>query len=90
MTKTQRIDVSELRKGHIVHAHGGTFEVLEDARASGSHFPRDEKNVYGFGPTCCAVSEAVCLTGEIPGYFRPGSDWTFQGAKGLVFVHVEV
>lgn len=68
------VTVPELKAGNIVHFYGGTFRVLHDARRSDSHLPHD-----GIGPTDCAVAEAVCLAGEIKGYFRPGSNWTFQG-----------
>jgi hypothetical protein len=87
--QTIQTSIANLKAGDIVHAHGGTFKVLEDARASSSHFPRDAVQVHGFGPTVCAVAPAVCLSGVVPGYFRPGSDWTFQGHRVLVNVHVE-
>jgi len=74
MTKTICTPAPQLKKGDIVRQHGGTFEVLEDARPSRGHLPVDR-----IGPTCCAVAQAKCLTGAVLGYFWPGSEWTFQG-----------
>lgn len=64
----------QLIAGDIVIAHGGEFEVTQSACPSVSYLPED-----GIGPTDCAVAQAVCLSGEVQGYFRPGSTWAFQG-----------
>jgi hypothetical protein len=36
----------------------------------------------GYGPTGCVHGRAVCIQGEVQGYFKPGSPWAFQGKKG--------
>lgn len=70
---------TQLKAGDIVHAHGGIFKVIENARESQSHRPQDDHLVTGHGPSDCAVAKAICIEGETPGYFKPGSEWTFQG-----------
>ena len=78
-TQFKHITVPELKKGMIVHKHGGRFEVLEDARYSLAHLP------YGLrGPSCCAVAAAVCLEGVEPGYFSPGTSWPMQGNRWAI------
>lgn len=80
ITKT----VPQLKKGDIVLNYGGRFECLEDAHA----VPPG----HGFGqvgPIDCAVSAAICLSGEVEGYFQPGSDWIFQGNQ-LAHFSVEI
>lgn len=72
--KTITKSVHQLKKGDIVLNYSGRFECLEDARA----VPPG----HGFGqvgPIDVAVCAAICLTGEVEGYFSVGSDWTFQG-----------
>lgn len=76
-----------LKTGDVVHFHGGTFKVIEDARESQCHRPMDARLTTGHGPSDCGVAKAVCLTGEAPGYFKPGSEWTFQG-NNLFPLHV--
>lgn len=75
--------ISELKAGDIVSAHGGTFRVIEDALESQAHRPRTWESGIGHktlaGPCDCAYARAVCVSGTVPGYFWPGSDWTFQG-----------
>ena len=73
-TQFKRITVPELKKGMIVRQHGGRFEVLEDARYSAAHVP-----YTGVGPSGCAVAASVCIEGEEPGFFSPGSSWGMQG-----------
>ena len=82
MTKQSKL-IRDLKNSDIVSAHGGRFMVLHDARESQSHRPqywtRESSFITLDGPCDCAVAEAVCLSGSIPGYFEPGSKWTFQG-----------
>lgn len=73
-TNLIRVTVPQLLAGDIVHQHGGQFLVLTAARASRSHLPQD-----GVGPSDCAVAEAVCIAGQVPGYFKPGDSWSLQG-----------
>ncbi len=73
----------QLRAGDVVLAHGGKFKVLHDAMESQAHRLQHWTPADSFftlpGPCDCAYARAVCLEGEIPGYFRPGTEWTFQG-----------
>jgi hypothetical protein len=79
----QKKYISELKVGDLVRAHGGIFQVTTDARESQSHRPTYW--ISGAGrielPGACPVAyaTAVCIEGEIPGYFKPGSSWDFQG-----------
>lgn len=61
--------VNALKKGDLVAYHGGIFKITSDARPGYS-----DK-----GPDDVAIAQSVCLSGEVPGYFRPGSEWSFQG-----------
>lgn len=80
---------SLLRKGDVVLAHGGRFLVTADPHESCSHRPHGYWPHGGVGPSDCAVAPSVCLAGEQPGYFSPGSPWNFQG-NHLALVTVEV
>ena len=71
--------IHDLKAGDIVLAHGGKFCVTENAHESQGHRPQAAHLVTAHGPCDCAVAHAVCLEGTIPGYFAPGSIWTFQG-----------
>jgi hypothetical protein len=77
--------IHEFKTGDLVRAHGGIFQVTHDARESQSHRPTYWAGSAGLGhvtlpgPCSCAYAGAVCLEGEIPGYFKPGSSWDFQG-----------
>jgi hypothetical protein len=80
--------VADLKTGDIVHEHGGTFRVLFDALESDTHRPKFWNRSECIhetlaGPANCAYTHAECLEGEIPGYFRPGARWTFQGAAAV-------
>jgi hypothetical protein len=71
--------IHEFKIGDVVKAHGGLFRIIKDARYSTWHLPKSGHLETAPGPSDCAIAEAVCIAGEFPGYFRPGSDWTFQG-----------
>jgi hypothetical protein len=81
--------IHQLKAGDLVRAHGGIFQVTQDARESQSHRPtywagggaagEGRGHVTLPGPCSCAYAPAVCLEGTIPGYFKPGSSWDFQG-----------
>jgi hypothetical protein len=58
--------IKDLKIGDVVRAHGGVFRVIENAHESQGHRPQ-------------SAARAVCIEGRIPGYFAPGSIWTFQG-----------
>ena len=77
---TNTIRIADLKTGDMVSAHGGTFRIVEDARDSIGHAPADPISGWPVGPAGVAVAKAVCVAGQVPGYFWPGSDWTFQGA----------
>jgi hypothetical protein len=80
-TTPVKVCVSTLKKGDVVHAHGGLFVMTEDMGCSVGHV-ENYGTREGYGPTDCACGEAVCIQGEVRGYFKPGSPWTFQGKKG--------
>jgi len=73
--------IHDLKTGDIVSAYGGTFKLVEDARESNAHRPQSAHLKTAPGPSDCAVAKAICLTGCTPGYFHPGSEWTFQGNR---------
>ena len=71
--------IHQLKVGDIVHAHGGVFRIVENARESITHRPQSAHLTPAHGPSDTARAKAVCIKGTIPGYFSPGSEWTFQG-----------
>lgn len=75
--------IHELKAGDLVRAHGGVFQVTKDARESQSHRPSYWTSGKGTtilqGPCACAYAEAVCIEGEVKGYFSVGTKWDFQG-----------
>jgi hypothetical protein len=74
--------ISQLKAGDLIRAHGGVFKVTVDAKPSIAHHTIDRtRGQYKQLPEApdCAYAKAVCIEGEFPGYFKPGSDWTFQG-----------
>jgi hypothetical protein len=79
MTKT---NIAQLKQGDIVSYYGGLFQVTEAPRESQGHRPQAAHLTTAHGPTNCAVVKAVCVEGEVPGYFKPGTPWTFQGTVG--------
>lgn len=86
--KSQRKPIKDLKAGDIVAEHGATFRVLTDAIESETHRARHWDcaeciHVMHEGPTNCAWTEGECISGEIPGYFKPGSRWTFQGTAAV-------
>lgn len=79
----------QLRKGDIVHFYGGRFEVTTERRESIGHRPEGYWPQEGVGPSDCVVSMGVCLEGSIEGYFKPGTEWAFQGNQRATYA-VEV
>lgn len=77
---TTRTRIADLQPGDIVSAHGGMFRITAQPFDSICHAPQDPASGWNVGPSDVAVAPAVCLEGEVPGYFKPGSDWVFQGA----------
>ena len=74
--------IHEFKVGDIVRAHGGKFRITQDAKPSLAHHTIDRTGgQFKQLPEApdCAYADAVCIEGEFPGYFKPGSDWTFQG-----------
>lgn len=70
MTRTITTNIPNLKQGDIVHiAGGGRVLVLEDAHAPSSLN----------GPASYAVCDGEVLSGEVAGYYRPGSTWRLQG-----------
>ena len=86
MTLVTRRGISKsapsLKKGDVVAMHGGRFEVLADAVSVNC-------STFAHGPSDLAAAPARCLSGEVRGYFWPGSSWTFQGNRFSSFA-VEV
>lgn len=82
--KTEHVRIADLKAGELVLDCGGVFRVLEDARESQGHRPTIWHARTGHasipGPSNCAVAASECVAGEVPGYFKPGSPWTLQGA----------
>ncbi len=85
MTKTITKNAHQLRKGDIVHFYGGRFEVTTDLVESQSHRPEGYWPQDSIGPSECVWCDAICLEGAVPGYFQPGSTWTFQGNQRATF-----
>ena len=69
----------QLRKGDFVWMSGGRFQITTDLRESNGHRPEGYWPSEGVGPSDCVLCTGVCLEGEISGYFKPGTEWTFQG-----------
>ena len=74
--------IYNLKAGDLVKAHGGLFKVIEDAKEVAWHRPRYWGQNHGFieldGPSDCASATAICIEGEFPGYFKPGTEWVFK------------
>lgn len=79
--------IRNLIVGDVVSMHGGKFQIVAVPFDSIGHAPTDPATGWRMGPSGVSVARAVCLSGNVPGYFWPGSDWTFQGAH---FVSVNV
>ena len=76
MTKTyQSKPVPSLKAGDIVQMHGGRFQILDDAHDCATV----TCGAWNPGPSGVAITDGVCLSGTVPGYFHPGSIWRFQG-----------
>lgn len=81
--------IHELKAGDIVREHGGRFRIIADAFECLAARPLCAHLKFGDGPADTAGAKAICLDGEVPGYFKPGSDWYFQGNFNAPMVHVE-
>lgn len=91
---TTKTRIADLKAGDIVKEHGGTFRIISDAAVSECHRDRSWNtrictHEMHSGPVNCAYTKGECLEGEIPGYFRPGSEWTFQGTTAVTVHRVE-
>lgn len=80
--------IADLKAGDIVREHGAIFRILSDATMSETHRERHWDrleciHVLHEGPVNCAWTKGECLEGEVPGYFKPGSEWTFQGTSAV-------
>jgi hypothetical protein len=75
--------IHEFKEGDLVQAHGGVFKITHDAMESQAHRPDYWTSNKGRttlpGPCDCAYAAAICIEGEVKGYFKPGSSWDFQG-----------
>ena len=75
--------ISEFKAGDLVQAHGGVFRITHAAMESQAHRPdywtSDKGRITLAGPCDCAYAPAICIEGSVPGYFKPGSAWDFQG-----------
>jgi hypothetical protein len=85
---TIKTRIADLKVGDIVHAHGGVFEVIEHPHDSITHSTWKDLDGWCVGPAGVAVASAKCIEGEIPGYFKPGSQWTFQGTTAVTVTRV--
>lgn len=79
------VNIAQLQVGQVVAYYGGLFQVTEPARDSQGHRPKGSNGETAHGPANCAVVKAVCIAGEVKGYFKQGTDWTFQGTVGGPF-----
>lgn len=75
----------QLRAGMIVRFYGGRFEITTNPSESNGHRPEGYWPQDGVGPSDCTVAMGVCLEGEVAGYFRPGTEWHFQGNTHALF-----
>ncbi len=64
--------VQDMKKGDVVRFDQGLFVVLEDGRPS-----RSDSTVF--------VARSECVLGSVPGYYRPGKEWIFQGSEFRFF-----
>lgn len=72
--ESQHVNITQMRVGDIVHAHGARFRVKEIRNYALSSFPDRQ------GPDHVVVNIAEWLSGRIErGYFGPNKDWNFQG-----------
>lgn len=85
MATTVLVTPHQLRPGDIVHMHGGRFEVTGNPVESCAHRPEGYWPQASVGPSACVAAPAVCLEGEVSGYFKPGSTWSFQGNHRAAF-----
>jgi hypothetical protein len=83
MTMTH-INIAQLKQGDLVSYHGGLFKVTASPFESQGHRPQSAHLTTAAGPANCAVVESVCISGEVHGYFKPGTTWNFQGTVGGV------
>lgn len=86
MQLIERKNTHQIRKGDIIVQYGGRFECIAEPRLSNSHLPQDAYwPADPIGPSDCLVIEAVCIEGEMKGYFKPGSTFTIQGNNRAVW-----
>lgn len=78
--KTSLKSVSEIKAGDIIVANGGRFQAAEDS-AQANYWSMEDHT----GPLNCAIVRSICIEGEVKGYFKPGSEWNFQGTVGGCF-----
>lgn len=74
--KTTTKTTHQLRKGDRIVKHGGVFLITSDACVSNSH---SHLALDNFGPSAVIAFDSVCESGNVPGYFWPGSSWVVQG-----------
>jgi hypothetical protein len=72
--------IADLKVGDTVESNGGMFLIVENPFDSISHSRQKDTEGWSVGPAGVAVAKAVCIAGEVNGYFWPGSEWTFQGS----------
>lgn len=84
-TKQTFKNIAQLVVGDIVWNYGGKFQVTAAPRSSTGHRPMSARLTPAPGPANCAVVETVCVEGEVPGYFKPGTPWNLQGTVGGLF-----
>lgn len=75
--------VPDLKAGDVVLMHGGRFQITGDAHESMGHRPCSMRTMGG--PSDAARAPSTCLSGTAPGYFAPGTSWTFQGNQHARF-----
>lgn len=81
----QAKNVARLQAGDVISFYGGRFLVIEDSRELQSYRPESAHLTIAPGPCNGAIARSVCVEGSVPGYFKPGTEWVFQGTYAGTF-----
>lgn len=72
-------NIAKLAIGDIVYYYGCEFEVVGLPYEATSHRPMSGHLTIAQGPANCVRVDSVCISGEVNGYIKTGTPWTFQG-----------
>ncbi len=87
MTTFTRKTPAQMNVGDVVSFYGGTFKVTHAPVESQGHRPKDAHLTTGHGPSDCASTMAVCVTGEIPGYFKHSANTAYDMSQNVFSCH---